>query len=405
MTKTEFIAQLRKRQASFLKNKRQNGYKEGTVQHFRRTLEKFVLCFEEQYSQAIPPNIEQAKSVMPVFLDSINDRKKYAETIVSRFLKYLLIRNVISKMPKKAGYATEIEKERKNFISEYSEYLLRYRTLSPKSVKGYCSSFRIFMKFMFGANRVNFEIVNQEHLINFLIHRREAAPRHKSYSSHVRNFCDFLFWSGYIQEDLAKLVPNTRVNFTRVLPRHLNIEKIEQLISAAKDHPTQGRRNYAMCLLMAKLGLRATEIVELKLENIEFEDLVLKIKGKGNYVDEMPLTRKIADALKDYIENTRQGPSEYLFVSLRAPFNKLNDGQICQNVISEACAKTGIYPQTGYVGSHVFRHSVAVSLLENGATIETISNFLRHRSRQSTEIYARLDINQLRGLARNAPGD
>jgi integrase/recombinase XerD len=127
------------------------------------------------------------------------------------------------------------------------------------------------------------------------------------------------------------------------------------------------------------------------------------VRGKGDRHDRVPLPQDVGEALADYIRHGRVTASRALFVRSRAPNQPFKDGQILNNILRDAFARSGLKPPAPYVGSHVLRHSLAVNLAREGASLEEIGDMLRHRSRQSTMIYARLDIEGLRSIARPWP--
>jgi len=164
-----------------------------------------------------------------------------------------------------------------------------------------------------------------------------------------------------------------------------------------------GRRNYAMLLLMARLGLRAPEVIAIQLGDIDWRAGEILIRGKGKLHDRMPLPTDVGEAIVDYIRNGRAGNSRILFVSAKTPHPPFKDAQILNTVLRDAFERTGLKPPQKYVGSHLLRHSLATDMLQKGASLEEIGDVLRHRSRMTTTIYAKYDIAALRSIARAWP--
>ena len=121
--------------------------------------------------------------------------------------------------------------------------------------------------------------------------------------------------------------------------------------------------------------------------------------GKGKRHDRVPLPPDVGTALADYIRQDRTTTSRALFVTERPPHASFKDGQILNDILRDAFAKTGLKPPAPYVGSHILRHSLATNLVQCGAPLEEIGDMLRHRSRASTMIYAKLDVDGLRSIA------
>lgn len=166
-----------------------------------------------------------------------------------------------------------------------------------------------------------------------------------------------------------------------------------------KEDTPLGRRNYAMVLLLARLGLGAEEVVAIQLEDIDWRASELLVRGKGKRRDRLPIPTDVGQALAEYIRRDRQTSTRSLFVTERQPRIGFTNGQILNAVLKDAFAKTGLKRPLPWVGAHVLRHSLAVSLVNQGSSIEEIAELLRHRSRATTLLYTRLDMEGLRSLA------
>lgn len=158
-----------------------------------------------------------------------------------------------------------------------------------------------------------------------------------------------------------------------------------------------------MLLLMARLGLRAPEVIAIRLDDIDWRAGELLVRGKGQRHDRLPIPADVGEAIAGYIRDERVSASRMLFVSLRAPNGPFKDGQVINDILKDAFAATGVTPPGPYVGSHVLRHSLATNMVRNGASLAEIGDMLRHRSRASTMIYAKLDIDGLRSIAKPWP--
>ncbi len=165
-----------------------------------------------------------------------------------------------------------------------------------------------------------------------------------------------------------------------------------------------GRRNYAMLLLMARLGLRAPEVIAIQLDDIDWRAGEILIRGKGKLHDRMPLPADVGEAIVDYIKKRTSRRLSCLFVSARTPHHRpFKNAQILNTVLEDAFRRTGLKPPQKYVGSHLLRHSLATDMLRKGASLDEVGDVLRHRSRMTTTIYAKYDIDALRSIARRWP--
>lgn len=178
---------------------------------------------------------------------------------------------------------------------------------------------------------------------------------------------------------------------------------METVIAAVKADTALGRRDYAMVLLMARLGLRAAEVIAVQIDDIDWRAGELLIRGKGQLHDRLPLPKEVGEALTNYIRQDRIATSRALFVGHREPHMPFADSQVISEVLKKAFERTGLNPPTRYVGSHILRHSLATDMLRRGASLAEIGEVLRHRARRSTMIYAKLDVEGLRSVAQDWP--
>lgn len=228
--------------------------------------------------------------------------------------------------------------------------------------------------------------------------------RDKTPPSHLRAFLTFLFRTGRPRTNLALSVPKVAQRYAARLPRHLSAEDLERVIAAVPAWPRTGRRNRAMVLVLARLGLRAREAVAIQLEDIDWRAGELTVRGKGERRDRMPIPPEVGRAIVDYLRHERRGSSRALFVLSRAPHKPFKDAQVCNAVLQAAFAAAGLALPPRYVGSQVLRHSLATELLRRGASLDEVGDVLGHRSRSSTMIYAKVDLDGLRAVAGRWPG-
>ncbi len=174
-------------------------------------------------------------------------------------------------------------------------------------------------------------------------------------------------------------------------------------MESARNDDAIGRRNYAMLLLMARLELRTPEVIAIQLDDIDWRAGEILIRAGGKLHDRVPLPKDVGEAIVDYLRNGRARASHALFVAERGPHVPFKDGQILNSVLREAFARTGMKPPQKWVGSHLLRHSLATEMLRKGAPVDEIGDVLSDRSRMSTTIYAKYDIEALRSIARPWP--
>lgn len=219
----------------------------------------------------------------------------------------------------------------------------------------------------------------------------------------LRNILRFLFWSGRIPHDLSSAVPGHGKIKSDNRPRHLEPEAIEKLLEAIRSTGKCGLRNYAMFLLMARLGLRAQEVIAMRLDDIDWRAGRVMIRGKGGSVDHMPLPVDVGEAIVAWLRQGRKGNSRHLFVSSAAPFLPFTTSGVLWLSLDNAYRQTGLTPPRGRAIIHALRHGLAMRLLGQGASLEEVGDVLRHHCVRSTTVYARYDLAALRPLARPWP--
>jgi site-specific recombinase XerD len=321
------------------------------------------------------------------------DQKRYC---LERFIDALVDAGVAERPKAKAKVPTPLDR----LQVEYESYLREQRGLTDATIY-HCVRFLVrFMTFRFGGKLGNFDDITPNDIVGFLrMLRGGTAPRDKTGPSHLRNLFRFLFWSGKTKRDLAASIPRTRQPAKSTLPRYLKPEEVDKLLDASWAPTPVGRRNYAMLVVLARLGLRAPEAIVIQLDDIDWRNGTILIRGKGKRHDRMPLPDDVGKAIVDYIKNGRRGRSRALFVSNTPPHKPFVDAQILNTALKQAFKDTGLKPPQKYVGSHLLRHSLATDMLSKGASLDEIGDVLRHRSRMSTTIYARHDVDGLRSIA------
>ena len=288
---------------------------------------------------------------------------------------------------------------------EYETYLRVQRGLSEDTIYHCLRFYDRFLTAKFGTGLGDLNKIKPDDITGFILRLREAqnAPRDKTGPSHLRNLFQFLFWSGKTERNLSSAVPKARQPKPTGIPRYLEPEQVNRLIEVVRGHKKTGRRNYAMLMLIARLGLRPPEVTAIELNDIDWRAGEILIRGKRQLHDRMPMSAEIGEAIVDYIKNERRGPDRALFVSVKPPFKRFKDAQILRWILRDAYDATGISPPQAYIGTHILRHSLATDMLRKGASLTEIGDVLRHRSAMNTTIYAQHDVDALRSISRPWP--
>jgi site-specific recombinase XerD len=218
----------------------------------------------------------------------------------------------------------------------------------------------------------------------------------------LRSFFRYLRHRGEITTDLAACVPSIATWQLASLPKFLQAQQVRHVLHQCDRRTSHGCRDYAILLLLARLGLRACEVVSLTLDDINWRVGEITIHGTGNRTTRLPLPRDVGQALAVYLKRARpMSSTRKLFLCLRAPRRGFVNSAAISTIVRRRLKSTGF---TGpHTGAHLFRHTLATQMLRSGASFAEIAHLLRHRSFNTTALYAKVDLSALRPLAQCWP--
>ncbi len=225
----------------------------------------------------------------------------------------------------------------------------------------------------------------------------------KKRTTALRMFLRFLIAEGRCGSTLDGAIPVLAHRRLSSLPRYLPEDDVERVIASCDRTTALGRRDRAILLLLARLGLRAGDIVQLRLDDIDWKAAWIHVSGKGRRESRLPLTHEVGEALSTYVTSGRPPTdAEVVFVRSRAPFRAFRSHCAVSVIVDRAFARASIIrPSRG--AAHLLRHSVATSMLRHGASLQEVAAVLRHRSVTTTEIYAKVDVTALGRIAQPWP--
>lgn len=287
----------------------------------------------------------------------------------------------------------------------YENYLKAERGLVQATWDGYRPFIHRFLVERFGDGSLLLKELKPADVSSFVLcYAKGMSPgRAKLMVTALRSFFRFLLQHGEIETDLAVSVLTVRSWRLSGIPKYLTPEEVKGLLAACDRNTSTGRRNYAVLLLLARLGLRAGEVVALKLDDINWRAGKLMIRGKGLSHDWLPLLPDVGEALADYLRKDRpKSPTRRLFVRMKAPHRGLAGPSTVSTIVRRSLERAGLDPPIK--GAHLLRHSLATGMLHNGASLSEIAEILRHRVISTTEIYAKVDLDGLQSLAQPWPG-
>jgi site-specific recombinase XerD len=288
---------------------------------------------------------------------------------------------------------------------DFQHYLLHQRRLSPTTVRDYIETVRCFLCSRFGTQPPRLAILCPQDITAFMLQqaRRYSPARAKLLATALRSFFRFLFQHGVIANDLTHAVPTIPHWRLSSLPRFMPAEDVDCLLQSCNRSTPKGQRDYAILLLLARLGLRAGEVAALTLDDLAWEAGTLLVRGKGARHDRLPLPPEVGEALAVYLRYTRPpSTTRQVFVRMRAPRRGFTNGRAVTTIVARALRHAGLNP--ALKGAHLLRHSLATQLLHNGASLTEIGELLRHHNIETTRIYAKVDQRALGALALPWPG-
>ncbi len=289
-------------------------------------------------------------------------------------------------------------------LDDFSHYLARQRNLARTTIASYRRTIRDFLGERFGSGPIVPAELSAADVRQFVLRRAQDGGRAsaRKATSALRCFLRGLRLQGEIDRDLAAAVPTLAARPAR-LPESLKPEQTRQLLASCDLSSAEGLRDYAILLLLARLGLRAGEVLALRLSDLHWSSGEFTVRGKGPRCDRLPMLPDVGEALVAYLRRGRSRcSSPQVFLRLQAPYRGLAQATSVGAIVRRALHRAGLNPK--HKGAHLLRHTLATEMLRRGASLRQIGQILRHRNLETTEIYARVDLDALRGLAQPWPG-
>lgn len=288
---------------------------------------------------------------------------------------------------------------------EFERYLREERVLATATIINYIPLIRCFLKDRFGDGPVKLSRLCAGDVVGFV--QRQAPRLHpkrsKLLTTALRCFLKYTRYRGEVTSDLAAAVPVVP-NWSKTgLPRAITREQVDRLLTSINRRTATGLRDYAVLLLLARLGLRSSEVVFLDLADIDWNVGQLSVRGKRGQCTKLPLPTDVGKAIAAYLRRGRpQSTSRRVFLRAKAPLRGFKGPSGIGSIVRHSLQRAGIDAPTH--GTHQFRHGLATEMLRQGASLSEIGEVLGHRHVQTTTIYAKVDVNALRTLALPWPG-
>ena len=284
--------------------------------------------------------------------------------------------------------------------SEFRLYLQQERALASTTQDSYLGFVSEFLRERFGVGPVDLSGLCAADVTGFVRRRAVAiqSRRVQLMTTALRSFLGFARYRGDIDKDLAACVPAVANWKLSTIPRALPPDQVELVLASIDRKTSMGRRDYAILLILARLGLRAGEIRMLTLEDLDWQEGLITVRGKAGRYSQLPLPIDVGAAIADYLRHGRPtASSRCVFLRVKAPAGGFQGQCGIGSIVRHALARAGI--DAARTGAHQFRHALACQMLREGASLSEIGELLRHRSPQTTAIYAKVDLASLAALA------
>jgi site-specific recombinase XerD len=284
--------------------------------------------------------------------------------------------------------------------NDFEQYMLQQRGLSSVTLRLYLPYISQFLADRFGEDTIRLETLVAQDVTGF-VQRRSRILGHSSVQHLVtalRAFLRYLRHTGRISINLAACVPSVANWSFSTLPKCLLPDEVERILDRCERGTSRGRRDYAILLLLARLGLRAGEVAALTLDDVDWEQGHLTVRSKGGRWTRLPIPDDVGNAISDYLKNGRPSCADRrVFIRELAPRRGFSASTCVSALVRSALIRSGI--ESERKGAHLFRHSLATEMLRKDLSLREIGEVLRHRSPDTTRLYAKVDLRSLEGLA------
>jgi integrase len=288
-------------------------------------------------------------------------------------------------------------------IGRYSTYLLERRGLAPSTVRNYVGVARVFLAWRgTTADGLCLETLDVTAVSEFVLQeaRRSCVGSAKCMVTRLRALLRFLHVEGEIEYPLADAVPSVAGWRLAGLVKALDARSVARLLTSCDRRTRVGRRDFAIITMLSRLGLRAGEVAALQLRDVDWRAGEVMVRGKGSRQERLPLPVDVGETLAGWLARGRpRRESVFVFTCVRASYGGLLAGAVSQ-IVRRACGRAGL----PLVGAHRLRHTAATEMLRAGGSLTEVGQVLRHRGRDVTSIYAKVDRLALAAVVMPWPG-
>jgi integrase/recombinase XerD len=321
--------------------------------------------------------------------------RKYVRR-VRRFFRYLHAQGVIASV--ESAPAARVNGL---LVGEFVQWLCDHRGIGPITVRHYTEELEKLPSWIINAKVDRIDAASVRALVLKRAPRQSASAT-RFMTTAVRMYLRFLGSTGRCAPGLEGAIPSAPHWKLSALPRYLPRDQVEQLIASCESATLLGRRDRAVLLLLARLGLRGGDIMNLCLNDIDWRAARLKVCGKGHRETWLPLPQDAGDAVLKYLKKRPAVALDRVFLCAQAPYRSLQSSGAVSSIVDHALRRAGIKDPPSR-GATLLRHSAATAMLRGGATLDAVSAMLRHRSLDMTVHYAKVDLPMLQQVAQPWP--
>jgi integrase/recombinase XerD len=384
----------------FLDHLKESGHSDGTITHYRASAYHFALWLErceKRLSEIDPRLIERFARHRCKCMSGRRTNRISLLCIgrIRRFVRFLSKEQLVRPIDAPA-------KPLEDRLVRFSDWLRTHRGLSEATIKGRVWQLEKLLSALAG---------NPSEYTTALI-KKVALAEARKHPPHVaqnkmtalRSYLRFLAANGECQASLDHAVPTIARWRLANLPKYVSAADVERIIASCEAVRPAGSRDKAILLLLARLGLRAGDIFNLRLDDISWEEGTIRVSGKGRRAVRLPLPQDVGNALLSYINDGRPFTLDTrVFQRAMAPYKPLRRATVISRVVANAIERAGLTNAPSH-GANLLRHSAATAMLRGGASLDLIGAVLRHKSPDTTLIYAKLDASTLKRVAQPWPG-
>ena len=319
------------------------------------------------------------------------------------FIDFLNQKQVISYVESSACPPPDAKQK---IVTDFDNYLVNQKNLAASTRIYYRSYVNEFLSKQLKDDQIHLEDLHSEDIINFMINFSKTNSKNQSQlaATSLRSFLNYLIFLGKINVDLSNCIPSVANRREETLPEVLTHQHVKKLLDNCDKKSPIGLRDYTILLLLSRFGFRSCEIMNLLLDDINWDDGEITICGKGSKSSKFPMCQEVGDAIANYLKNSRS-PCKIrnLFLCASPPLRAIKSPSTLSDIVRRALVRSGLNPSKK--GPHLLRHTVACSILQNGSSLSDVGEILRHQIPQTTAIYAKVDITKLKLLVRTWPLD